>query len=414
MKIQIIGYDKTSCVNKNFDIEYTILNQPMSLDEYDVNIINLQNENIWRNNHHTNKSINSLMDFKSLGSMISGARNSCNIIAFPQNYTFCYYYGDNGYGNKVFWERRQLKDMLYELTNYILPNLLSINLNNQMLYENTKTHCGDDLFNAAFCFDSLGDSLTLSYKSEKQTTVKVNNVIYTTLDLFSRENNLDSFLSAIGLLDKKEDLPAWISDINFFDDVEQKEKVRENENKIESLQQEINASKERIKKNLYYKSMLSTNGQKLVEVVFDVLEKILECDLSKFEDVKKEDFLIKKENITFIGEIKGVTSNVKSEHISQVDVHYQTYADGLQETGMTENVKQILVINSFRTKEISNRDEIHENQIVLAKRNGCLIITTEVLLLIFEKFLKNEIESEQIIEILKENVGVLTKEQFVD
>ena len=60
-----------------------------------------------------------------------------------------------------------------------------------------------------------------------------------------------------------------------------------------------------------------TNGEQLVEVVFDILESFFSYSLSEFKDEKKEDFLIKLDSVTFIGEIKGITSNVKSEHVSQ-------------------------------------------------------------------------------------------------
>ena len=51
-----------------------------------------------------------------------------------------------------------------------------------------------------------------------------------------------------------------------------------------------------------------------------------------FDDqYKKEDFLIKLPSCTFIGEIKGVTSNVKYEHISQIELHYRGYLDLLAE-----------------------------------------------------------------------------------
>ena len=92
-------------------------------------------------------------------------------------------------------------------------------------------------------------------------------------------------------------------------------------------------------------------------------EKVLDCNLSGFIDEKNEDFLIQFQDVSFIGEIKGVTSNIKSENISQLDVHYQGYMDKLQEENRTETVKQILIMNPFRTKPLSERAEVHEKQI---------------------------------------------------
>lgn len=175
---------------------------------------------------------------------------------------------------------------------------------------------------------------------------------------------------------------------------------------------DIEAAKQKLEENAKYKSILYTNGDELVQVVFSILEQLLDCDLSHFVDEKKEDFLIKKESCTFIGEIKGVTSNVRSEHVSQVDVHYQGYMDKLQEENRTENVSQLLIINPFRTKALSEREPVHEQQIALAQRNGCLIIETNTLLRIYEKFLKGDISSTQCVNTLSTNTGLLGESVF--
>ncbi len=118
--------------------------------------------------------------------------------------------------------------------------------------------------------------------------------------------------------------------------------------------------------------------------------------------------MIKKDDITFIGEIKGINSNVKNENVSQLEVHSQCYFDKLNEEGKTESVKALLIINPFRTKPISERDPVHETQIKLAERYGSLIITTEQILKIFEKFLFGDLKSEQIIERFKKEIGLFT------
>ena len=147
-------------------------------------------------------------------------------------------------------------------------------------------------------------------------------------------------------------------------------------------------------------------------IVFEILEQLLDCDLSDFVDEKREDFLIKKESCTLIGEIKGVTSNIKNEHISQVDVHYQGYMGRLQEENLSENMHQLLIMNPFRNKEPSQREPVHEQQIALAERNGCLLIETITLLHIFEKFLAGSISSEQCIAIFSNHTGLLKESDF--
>lgn len=211
---------------------------------------------------------------------------------------------------------------------------------------------------------------------------------------------------------KKETAPAWFSTVNFGDDIEQREIIKKSEAEIDAAKQKISDAKIQLEKNAEYKSILYTNGDELVRIVFEILEQLLDCDLSDFVDEKREDFLIKKESCTLIGEIKGVTSNIKNEHISQVDVHYQGYMGRLQEENQSENVHQLLIMNPFRNKEPSQREPVHELQIALAERNGCLIIETITLLHIFEKFLTGSISSEQCIAVFSNRIGLLKESDF--
>ena len=207
-------------------------------------------------------------------------------------------------------------------------------------------------------------------------------------------------------------MPEWVHNIIFLNDEEQKNEIKQNEELIENAKRRIIEANEILDKNMRYKSILYTNSDELVEVVFEILEKILGCDLSGFEDIKKEDFLIKMDNVTFIGEIKGVTSNIKYENISQVELHYRGYLDRLEENGQNENVKQILIMNPFRTKSLDKREPVCEDQIKLAVRNGCLIIETNTLLRIFEKFCNQEITIQQCVDVFSQKVGLLSLDDF--
>ena len=137
------------------------------------------------------------------------------------------------------------------------------------------------------------------------------------------------------------------------------------------------------------------------------MDEILEYDSSQFVDEKKEDFLIKKEDITFIGEIKGVSSAVANKNVSQLDVHVQSYLDNLEKEGIEENVKGLLIINHQRNRPLGERQEVHEHQIKLAARNGALIIETQTLLRIFEKYKLGELTKEECKKLFEYNVGVL-------
>ena len=109
----------------------------------------------------------------------------------------------------------------------------------------------------------------------------------------------------------------------------------------------------------------------------------------------------------FIGEIKGVNHNVKSENVSQLDVHYQSF---LEDSGKSENhVFALLIMNHQKNKDLTKREPVHENQVKLAKRNGSLIIDTFVLLKLFEKYKSEEISREYCMQLLKNNTGILNQ-----
>ncbi len=160
-----------------------------------------------------------------------------------------------------------------------------------------------------------------------------------------------------------------------------------------------------IDKNNRYKSILYTTGDELVEVVFEILQEMLGCDLSEFTDKKKEDFKFTLGDKVFIGEIKGVTPNVKKANVSQLDVHVQEYMDENDE--QAENIIALLIINHQRGKAISERERVHEEVIKLAERNGSLIVDTMVLLKLFEQYTLKEKSREECIELLENNTGLL-------
>ena len=284
-----------------------------------------------------------------------------------------------------------------------------------MAYEDSLTKCGNKTAQADFYFSNFPEdtAVTFTNDSQKPTTIKTERNCYiSTLSLADIYNNFSVFLSEIGILEQREEIPQWLVDYKWFDDEEKHKFIDINRAKINILQQEIDCANKSLEQNLHYKRALIENGQNLVDIVFEILQKMLRSDLSKFTDEKNEDFLVKLSTVTFIGEIKGITSNVKSENLSQVDRHCQNYLDILAENGETENVKQLLVINYQRNKPLNQREPINEKQIKLAIRNSCLIIPTWNLLDIYEQFLVGKITTETIVEQFTSQIGLIDIEKF--
>ena len=230
----------------------------------------------------------------------------------------------------------------------------------KLCYEISTTKCGTSALKSDFCFDEKSiqcpydyDFATRANDSDKPTTIHFNNTYITTLDILNTPEVLMNYLESLKILDiERETEPEWVREIIFGDDKEQHDKIIEQKEAIANAEEIIQEANNKLEENSRYKSILYTNGEQLVEVVFDILESLFSYDLSEFQDEKKEDFLIKLDSVTFIGEIKGITSNVKSEHVSQLDVHFQGYQDKLQENNCVENVKALLIINPFRNKRL--------------------------------------------------------------
>lgn len=406
MRIQIITGNKNW--NSSGNITISDYSNPMSPDNYDVNIVDLAYSGLW--NYNGSLSIGKLNmhnDLRSIAKMIDGSVKSKVVYVYPQDENYKYDYYGNGYQKHI-----RVKDLItsgvYQQDyKECFPSHV---FHPVVVFEPTKTVINNLEYTSAFRFAYDYETVvTRSESSNKPTTIKTENgIVFTTLDICSSTEKTVAFIEAV-LEDKKlSDVPVWVHEFEFGNDSKLKETIALCKKQIVELQQEIDDANDELDQNNRYKSILVTNSDALVEVVFDVLEKILDCDLSGFVDEKREDFRIEKDNLVIIGEIKGITSNVKNENISQLDVHYQSYLDKMENTHLDKKVISILIINPLRNKKIDEREPVNERQIELAKRNGSLIIETVTLLKMFELFTNGVLSSERCIKILEEKTGILT------
>ena len=419
-KIQIVTNNKTRFTGWTVGNVCT-LSQPFSFDSFRVNVIDISYDGLWRNDGNTASQINCQADFRTIKSILVNSKNSFTVIVLPQNIKMKYHLeyiarrNTRDYSDSV-W----LKDSLRTLTDNILCSLVPYTYAYGLFYENSLTDIENRKLKASFYFDITylepKKVLTTSQESDKATTIQYcDRIILTTLDVFESEETFKAFLRYLGLIERERPTyPEWLMSMPLFDDLQLGKEI----DAFNRIIAEINAKKaiheEKLLDNMRYKSILITNGSALVEDVFKILEQLLSCDLSEFEDKKREDFLIELEHVVFIGEIKGVTSNVKSEHVSQIEVHYQGYMDNLREKDVEikKKVKQLLIINPFRTKPINEREPVHSIQINLAKRNGCLIIDAMTLLKVFERFREHALSTEQIVDVFSNISGLLSLDDF--
>lgn len=386
-KIQLITYPP---INKdNFpDIKINQITHFEAFDTFDYNLISLNEPSIFKYAHNMFARAN---DFSSISKRLKKPYSSEVIFLLPQNK-----YSDNiGIKDKI--------NMVYKFLNLYFNSPPF-----ELIFENNKTKIDNVELNADFYLDINNvDSCEIITKNtnDNATTIKHKNIIYTTLNL---ENN-NEIIHFIKEIEPKEsiDIPNWFDEIEMFDDEEKKLFIEQRKQEIQLLEEEINTAENKLEENNYYKSILYKQDKPLVKVVFKMLEEMLDYDLSEFEDVYKEDFLIEFNDITFIGEIKGVSSNVKKGHLGQLDDHVTDREDYLDENNKEEIIKPLLIINTFIKKNPYEREEVDETTIKKAEEKyGTLIITSLNFLELYEKFKNNEITTGEIKNRFKDEIGL--------
>lgn len=375
-----------------------------SLDNFNITVIDISDKSLWYNKGIQNNNINQYMDLRSINSAILKSEKSNVVILFPQNIEYYYSFKFEGYR-----EVKKIKDMKNEFIRILDSNLIDmdyIGIN----YGTSYTKLGKNKLMADFSFINVSnDNILLKAENERDiVAIRNDKVVLTTLEIKSEDEAIE-FLKIMfkDCFENKTTPPEWINKINFYTDKECKGKISEINREINDLKAKKGKLEDELKENDKYKTILYESGDILAKQVNDMLSKIFEYDMSQFKDTYEEDGCIKLEDITFIIETKGVNNEISGRNISDACNHLIVYEDKLEEKGITENVKCLFIVAYERNKPLDERTKIKNRIETIAKANNTLIIDTRILLNIFEDFLNNKINKEEIKEIFKNNKGIL-------
>lgn len=397
MKIQWIGLI-SEIENKITGIEYSEFESPKSLDSFDLTIIDLTNENIWRSVYSSKDRLRYDNELNLIQRMISHSKKTIVLVVLPQNEIYTYSNGTY---------KIELKLMLDDFHNH-LRKIVKTPFS-EVEFEPTQSEINGCKVSADFYFLNGSTKLTESLFSEKITTTSnlEGSVYFTSLNLNEIED-INIFLEEIGLYERYvEVVPEWMGGIEMFDDDEQRETIQLAEQKIKEEQAKIDVSNGILEQNKKFKSILYTQSDELVDVVFEMMEEMLGINLASFVDNRKEDIGFEIDGEYFIGEIKGISDNVKAGRLSQLDNHLYHFLEKNEDISES-NVRRLLIVNHQRKKVLEERDSIDKNQIDLAiNKYGSLIIETTELLKLFEKFRSGQVTREEVINLFKET-GKLT------
>lgn len=401
MNIQLINFSNDFSSGGIFTCNS--LGHPDSFDRFDVNIIDLNN-GIWVSKGSNNYPVDVVEDLDTIKHLVENSSSSITIGVLPMNHIWKWHLLSGGYFDKA-----QLKDKIKYMIKAV-TDTIPIPFSYDCYYGTNVTSLDNIDYYSDFAFVEPLPVKTMTKANDSQdvTTIQADNRIYlTTLDITKDENSIINFLKSLSLIDdEKEELPEWLKQIEFFDDKDLNHNLSEKQKKLQELEKDIEGINDKLSENLKYKSILFTNGNELHEIVLKILSIVFDYDYSDYIDEKKEDFRIHLEDVTLIGEVKGISTNVKKANVSQVFQHMQEYSDTLDEQGLTENIKGILIINHQRYQPLDKREAVPSEQIAMAERNEILIIETTTLLRIFEKVLQGYPKS-IILDALKNKSGLL-------
>lgn len=379
---------------------------PRAFDEFDINILDLSFNLLWVYRGNRPESINIIDDLKHYKNIIRNANNSKILVILPQNLNYIYWYSNGKYQYKC-----EVKNLLNLVQSLLIDNIYEYYF--QLEFETTQTKFKKNMVKADFHFlNEMFEKEEIILNSDganKATTIKVkDNLFYTTLDITGSKEIFEEFLVKTKMiLEKTNEKPKWIEEVNILDDEKIRTNIQKIENEIKEKEKEKEIEIEKLNKNNKIKSILYETDKSLQKEVIEILNKMLDYKDNNFVDEMEEDYRIKKEDITFIIETKGLSRNIKGEDISKTLNHVEMYEDKIEEDNIQENVKGIYIVATQRNRRIEEREKTPDRQLKLAERNNILIIRTEILLKLYENFKNGKIKPKEIIELLMNRTGEL-------
>lgn len=171
----------------------------------------------------------------------------------------------------------------------------------------------------------------------------------------SRMPNMIKYILQIDEEESNE-IVDWLNNINILDDEALKLKLEQNNENLDKLLKEQNLLKEKKQQNDFYKSILYTSGEKLVEVVEEILKEMLKISIDD-KDLKKQDLYFKLNDKNILVEVKGVNHPFQRDNISQVKRHIKDYADEHEIYGadVEKLCKGVLIINPYSLHDLEDK-----------------------------------------------------------
>lgn len=171
----------------------------------------------------------------------------------------------------------------------------------------------------------------------------------------SRMSNMIKYILQTDV-EESNDIVDWLNNINILEDEKLNLMLKENQDKIEKLLIEQNSIKEELKQNEFYKAILYSSGNKLVEIVKVILEEMLKLAVDD-TDLKKQDLYFIIDNKNILIEVKGVNHPFQRDNISQVKRHVKDYAEehNIYGSDVDKLCKGVLILNPYSLHDLKDK-----------------------------------------------------------
>lgn len=201
-------------------------------------------------------------------------------------------------------------------------------------------------------------------------------------------------------------LPEWADQFSILNEDLEQEKLHRDKDKLDKLLHKIDKQEAVIQKIQRYKTLVTSSGNQLEEIVKLVLSE-LGFDLVEAER-GRSDIIAKCFEFDIVAEIKGVSKSSAEKHAAQLE---KWVAQFIEENG--HSPKPLLVVNGFcDTPILSRTEDVFPHQMLkyCEARGHILITTTQLLCLYIETKNTPSLLKERLEELLS-TVGVYQRYQ---
>lgn len=268
--------------------------------------------------------------------------------------------------------------------------------------------------NYDFCFDLLGVKhfpflfvhgvekvlgTWANYRSGRVLILPVQAIEFSKEKFHSFVDEVINFLNSI---ESMEEAPLWMGKYLLPDEIKKISRNNEISQTIEELNKEYEKNISQMEPLQKYKQLFYANDDKLEDIVEEVLKEI-GCEVSGGGG-NRVDRIIKLGEKPIVVEIKGVKGSAAEKNVMQV-VKWQVEFMNEYETDTPP--KGILIINTFREKDLADRTEVDfPDQISkMVNAHDICLLTAGQLFSMWYSVKNGSINPEQVSSLLYETVG---------